>query len=229
MANRSAATPEPRIPLSRERVLVAAAELADREGIEGLTMRGLGQVLGVEAMSLYHYVSGKDELLEGLLDIVESEIDVPGDDVPWKERLRRIAISSFKALRRHRWATALMSASMKIRPRRKLIMESMLGSLRTAGFTPDQTDLAYHALDSHITGFALWLASLNIDFDKLEELAAGFLRQVPADEFPYLVEHVHQHLKPPPPGGSPSEFEFGLDLILDGLERMLPVPEAGGA
>ena len=221
MATRPAALSQPRAPLSRERVIQVAGEIADTEGLEALTMRGLGQRLGVEAMSLYHYVASKDELFEGLLDLVEAEIDLPGEDVPWKERLRRIAISSFRALRRHPWSSGLMSASVRARPGRLRVMEAMLGTLRTAGFSPDDTDHAYHALDSHITGFALWLASMNLP-DDISDLAAGFLRELPADQFPYLIEHVQQHMKPPPPEGNPSEFEFGLDLILDGLERMLP-------
>ena len=224
MATEPAGLPEPReprVPLSRERVIEAAGEIADKQGIDALTMRGLGQRLGVEAMSLYHYVAGKDELYEGLLDLVEAEIAVPDEDVPWKDRLRTIAISSFRALRRHPWAASLMSTSVKVRPGRLRIMESMLGTLRQAGFSPDDTDHAYHALDAHITGFTLWLANMKLP-DDLTDLAAGFLRELPADQFPYLVEHIHQHMKPPPPEGSPSEFEFGLDLILDGLERMLP-------
>jgi AcrR family transcriptional regulator len=218
MATQPAPQPEPRIPLSRERVLRAAIVLADEGGIESLSMRKLGQELGVEAMSLYHHVANKDDLLDGIVDVVAAEIE-PADAADWKEAIRRTAISSHDVLVRHRWACSLM-----MRPRFSTVrmewMESVLRTLREAGFSADLTHHAYHALDSHITGFTLWQVSM--PFETKEELvgmAEGFLRQIPADEYPYVIEHAEQHIAPSSPDGK-TEFEFGLDLIIDGLERL---------
>jgi AcrR family transcriptional regulator len=217
-----ATEPAARPPLTRERVLRTAIALADEHGIEALTMRRLAQELRVEAMSLYHHVRRKDDILAGILDLALGEIDppVPGGD--WKAELRRGALSAHEALVRHRWAATLMTRTGDVSPARLRFMEAQLGTLRQAGFSADMTDHAYHALDSHITGYTLWIA--NMPFSTDEEMAAiatGFLRTLPSD-FPYMAEHVEQHLKAlRGEGDRIGEFEFGLDLILDGLERFL--------
>jgi AcrR family transcriptional regulator len=210
---------EPRIPLSRERVLHAAVRLADESGFESLSMRKLGQELGVQAMSLYNHVAGKDDLRDGIVEVVLDEIEVPSDSAPWKESIRRSAISAHDALVRHPWAASLLHTTAVSQARLRW-MEAVLGTLREAGFSADLTHHAYHALDSHITGFTLWQVSF--PFQTREELLAMadvFLAEIPPDEYPYLVEHAEQHLADPDPEEK-SEFEFGLDLILDGLERM---------
>lgn len=209
---------EPRVPLSRDRVLRAAMVLADESGIESLSMRRLGQQLGVEAMSLYNHVANKDDILDGIVDIVVSEIDVPSSGTEWKAAMRRSAISAHDVLQRHPWANALMM-SAGVRPARLRYMDSVLRRLREAGFSAGMTHLAYHALDSHIVGFALWQAGYAALPQDLSDLAATFLREHSVDEYPYLVEHVEQHLKERS-ADDVSEFEFGLDLILDGLERV---------
>ena len=212
--------PEPRLPLSRERVLRAAIALADEGGIESLSMRKLGQELGVEAMSLYNHVANKDDIQNGIVEIVLEEIEVPSDGDDWKAALRQTAISSHEVFVRHRWACGLMMGTSGVSPARMRWMEAVLRTLREAGFSPDMTHHAYHALDSHITGFTLWLVSMPFETkEELDDLAGRFLRQIPTDEYPYVVEHAHQHLEPASPDGK-SEFEFGLDLILDGLERL---------
>src|SRR5688572_17615230 len=220
MATQPDPRPEQRLPLSRERVLHAAIALADRGGIESLSMRKLGQELGVEAMSLYNHVTNKDDIEDGIVEIVLAEIEVPPDGVAWKAALRQTAVSSHDVFVRHRWACSLMMRRPRVSPARMQWMESVLRTLREAGFSADMTHHAYHALDSHITGFTLWQVSMPFETkEELDELAVGFLREIPADEYPYVIEHAHQHLEPASPDGA-SEFEFGLELILDGLERL---------
>jgi AcrR family transcriptional regulator len=224
MATQPDPIPQSRAPLNRERVVRAAIELADKAGIESLSMRRLGQELGVEAMSLYNHVANKDDLLDGIVDEVTAEIEVPeGPD--WKEALRRTAISSHEVFVRHRWACGLMMRQARASPERMQWMEAVLRTLREAGFSADMTHHAYHALDSHITGFTLWQVSMPFETkEELVDMAEGFLKEIPADEYPYIVEHAEQHIAPSSPDGK-TEFEFGLDLILDGLERLRDTPE----
>lgn len=223
MAAQSNPNPEPRAPLSRERVLQAAVRLADESGIESLTMRRLAQELGVEAMSLYYYVDKKDDILNGIVDIVVGEIELPSGDAHWKAALRRCAISAHEVLLRHPWSCSLMLYNTTILGRRLRFMDSLLATLRRAGFSPEMTHHAYHALDSHLMGFTLWEASFTFASEDLAALGASFLETLPTDEFPHLAEHVEQHLVPSTQGDE-GEFEFGLDLILDGLERTLDTP-----
>jgi AcrR family transcriptional regulator len=211
---------EPRIPLSKERVLRAAVEFADAHGIEALSMRRLAKELGVEAMSLYNHVANKDEILGGIVEIVASEVEVPSDPANWKTSIRQSAISAHDAFIRHRWSCSLMTSTPSVVPSRMRWMEGVLATLREAGFSPNLTHHAYHALDSHITGFTLWQVSFPFDTrEELLDLAEDFLKQIPADEYPYVIEHAQEHLAEPDPD-EPNEFEFGLDLILDGLERL---------
>lgn len=219
MATQSAPTPEARVPLSRDRVLRAAISLADESGIDSLSMRKLGQVLGVEAMSLYNHVASKDDILNAIVDIVESDIELPSPGADWKSALRKTGISAHDVFVRHPWAASLTLSATGTRPARWRYMNAILGCLREAGFSAEMTDLAYHALDSHISGFTLWAAQLQVDAEELPDLAATFLRELPVDDLPYLVEHVHQHLKERSPDDE-GAFAFGLDLILDGLERI---------
>ena len=207
--------------LTRDRVLSAAVELADDGGLESVSMRKVAAALGVEAMSLYHHVAGKDELLGGMLDLVVGEIEVPSPEHAWKEALRRSAISAHEVLVRHRWAAGLMM-SAGVGPARLGFMESLLATLRQSGFSPDLTHHAYHALDSHIVGFTLWQVSLPPS-EELTGLAADFLRQLDVERYPYFAEHVEQHLGDSAASGA-EEFAFGLDLILDGLERLRDGP-----
>ncbi|MDQ3690871.1 MAG: TetR/AcrR family transcriptional regulator C-terminal domain-containing protein [Chloroflexota bacterium] len=209
-----------RVPLSRERVLGAAIVLADTDGIELLTMRRLAQALGVEAMSLYHHVARKEDILNGIVDMVVEEIELPPPGVDWHDAIRRTAISAHQVLLRHPWAaTRLLSSAVVSRPRLRY-MNAILGSLRGAGFSPELTDHAYHALESHIMGFTLWVVGMNLgSHDDLAALATAFLDDLPREDLPHLAEHVEQHLKPQKPGDE-GAFAFGLDLILDGLGRI---------
>ena len=207
--------------LTRDRVLQAAIELADDGGLESVSMRKVAAALGVEAMSLYHHVAGKDELLGGMLDLVVGEIEVASPEHAWKEALRRSAISAHEVLVRHRWAAALMM-SAGVGAARLRFMEGLLATLRSSGFSAELTHHAYHALDSHIVGFTLWQVSLP-PLEELTGLAADFLRQLDVESYPYFAEHVEQHLGDAAASGA-EEFAFGLDLILDGLERLRDGP-----
>lgn len=209
---------EVRVPLRRERILDAAIRLADTGGIESLTMRRLGQELGVKAMSLYNHVTNKDDILDGILEMVMCEIDLPSGEADWKVALRASAISAHEALSRHPWACSLMMSPAVESVARLRWMNAVLGTLREGGFSAELTHHAYHALDSHIVGFTLWMVNLPAVGKELREMAEDFLRDLPVDDLPYLVEHIEYHVNEP--GDDESEFEFGLDLILNGVERM---------
>lgn len=209
-----------RTPLTRERVLEGAIELADDLGIEALSMRRLGQALGVEAMSLYNHVANKEEILNGIVDLVVGQFDLPRADGRWKPELRRTAMSAHEILVRHPWAASLMLMPTRISESRLRYMEGILGTLRRGGFTPEGAHHAYHALDSHISGFTLWQVHFQIEPAEMEALAASFFAQARAGEYRYLLEHAKVHEQETDPEDE-GEFAFGLDLILDGLERLL--------
>ena len=199
-------------------MLHAAVGLADEGGIEALSMRRLAKELRVEAMSLYNHVASKDDLLDGMTDLVLREIELPATGEDWKAAVRESAVSAHEVLRRHRWACSLALSPTRKIPVRARNMEWMLAQLREAGFSAELTYHAYHALDSHIWGFTLWELGHSLTAAQIPDLAANFLREFPAEKYPYVREHVEQHLA----GfgrGEKSAFEFVLDLILDGLER----------
>src|SRR5215211_6721878 len=152
-------TEHPRLPLSRERILQGALELTDEGGIESLTMRKLGQALGFEAMSLYNHVANKDDVLDGILDLVLAESEPPSPAGDWDAAIRASALSVHEALRRHPWSCTLLMAPGRIRPARLRYMDLLLGRLRKAGFSAETTYHAYHVLDGHIFGFSFWEAS----------------------------------------------------------------------
>jgi AcrR family transcriptional regulator len=209
-----------RAPLSRDRVLRAALLLADKSGIESLTMRNLGQKLGVEAMSLYNHGANKDDILDGITDLVFSEIALPSGRADWKRAMRQRAISVRDVLLRHPWATKLMQSRTTPGPATMRHHDSVLGSLRKAGFTLVMAAHAYSVMDSYIYGFALQQTNLPIDTaENVARVGQDILRQLPADEYPHLAEMIIDHAVKPGYDYA-NEFEFGLDLILDGLERL---------
>jgi AcrR family transcriptional regulator len=208
----------PRTPLSRERVLEAAIAFADARGIEALSMRKLAQELGVEAMSLYHHVANKDEILNGIVDAVLDEIELPARGAPWKEAIRQSAISAHGVFVRHRWACSLVLTMSGVSAARLRYMDALLASLREGGFPPELTYHGYHALDSHIMGFTLWQGNFPAR-EELADLARDFLRDFPSDRYPDLAAHIGQHVDGSGHDGG-TDFEFVLDLILDGLERL---------
>ena len=212
-----------REPLNRDRVLQAAVSLADQSGIESLSMRKLGDALGVEAMSLYNHVANKGDLLDGMIDVVFSEIELP-TGVHWKSAMRQRAISAREALRRHRWAIGLMESRTSPGQATLRHHDAVLGCLRSAGFSIELTGHAYSLLDSYTYGFALQEATLPFDGgEETAEMAQEILEQMPVDELPHLTEFaIKRVLQPGYAYGD--EFEVGLDLILDGLERALDRP-----
>jgi len=209
-----------RVPLNRERVLQAASALADAGGIESLTMRKLGQGLGVEAMSLYNHVANKDDLLDGMVDGVFAEIVLPSGETDWRTAMRLRAISARTVLSRHPWATGLMQSRTTPGPATMQHHDVVIGTLREAGFSIEMAAHAFSALDSYIYGFALQERSLPFDdAEETAQVAQMILAQFPAGEYPHLTEMTVEHvLQPGYDYGN--EFEFGLDLILDGLERV---------
>jgi AcrR family transcriptional regulator len=220
MAPRTKSATEPRIPLSRERVLGAAVAFADQSGIASLSMRKLGEAVGVEAMSLYNYVANKDELLDGMVDQVFSEIELPSGAGGWKTAMRERAESARQALGRHPWAIALMSTRTSPGPATLRHHDAVIGSLRAASFSIELAAHAFSALDSYIYGFALQEATLPLGDteEETEEVARMMVEQFPHEAYPHLYEFTIEHvLKPGYDYGD--EFDFGLDLILDGLEQ----------
>ena len=222
MASKTKTGPAKRTPLTRERVLRAAIALADERGAQELTMRKLAQQLGVEAMSLYNHVANKDDLLDGMIDIVFSEIDAPAAGGDWKAELRKRAISTREALNRHRWAIGEMEGRTSHGPNNLRVHDAVLGCLRAAGFSLEMTVHAYSVQDAYIYGFALQQSDMSSETP--DDFAAEAQRQMrdyaaALADYPHLVEVV---------GGFvakagydyEAEFLFGLNLILDRLEQL---------
>lgn len=215
-------TGEPRVLLTRERVLDVAITLADQGGTESLSMRKLGQQLGVAPMALYYHFANKAELVDGLVDRVFSEVELPPGGGSWKPEMRRRALSLRDVLLRHRWAIGLMESRRNPGSASLRHHDAVLGSLRAGGFDIHEAAHAYSVLDSYLYGFAL--TKLNLPFQTSEEVAnvaKGMLQPNTVDEYPNLVAMIEHALTPGYDYGD--EFEFGLDLILDGLERAMAV------
>src|SRR5215211_9035133 len=221
---------EARAPLSRERVLETAVAFADRHGLDALSMRKLAEQLDAGAMSLYHYVANKEQLLDGMVDIVFGEIEPPSLELDWKTAMRRRALSTREALNRHRWALGLMESRATPGPASFALHDAVLGCLREAGFSIELTIQAYSVQDAYIYGFALQEKS--VPFEDAEEAAAVAEAQVQdyaereqeqqlaalADAFPYLAEVVAGYVAKVGYDFA-AAFEYGLDLILDALEK----------
>jgi AcrR family transcriptional regulator len=213
---------ETRIPLSRERVLESAVTLADRHGLEWLSMRKLADEIGVAAMTLYYYVPNKTELIDGMIDIVFSEIEPPSLEVDWKTAMRRRAVSTREALNRHRWAVGHMEGRTTHGAANLRLHDAVLGCLRAAGFSLEMTVHAYSVQDAYIYGFAF--QETDMASETPDDFAAEAQRQMEAYEevladYPNLVEVVGGYVAKSGYDYE-AEFLFGLDLILDGLDRL---------
>ena len=211
---------EPRDTLKRERVLRAAMELADERGIESLTMRELGRRLGVEAASLYNHVKGKDDLLDGLVDLAAGEIDVPSDAVDWKDAMRRRAASAREVFSRHPWASSLMDSREHNGPANLSYADRVLGTLLGAGFSPREAANAFLVLDAYVYGFQRQQSSLALPegvdtFAVAEEIRTT----IPPDAYPSLMRIAGEFATNP--HDEAAVFDFGLGLILGGLQRQL--------
>jgi len=209
-------TRQRRAPLSRDRILQAAVALADAEGIDALTMRSLASQLQVEAMSLYNHVENKDDILDGMVEVVASEAEHPAA-TDWRTAIRQHAIAIHDALLAHPWSSLLWASRMNVGPARMGHMDTMLRHLREACFSPGLLDIAFHTLQNHIVGHALQYSAFPFDEDDLPAMSADYLANFPADDYPDLAAHIQHHIDEV--GGEESSFEFGLDAILDALER----------
>ena len=209
--------PEARAPLSRERALLAAVALADAEGIEAVTMRKLAKALGVEAMSLYHHVANKNDILDGMVELVFSEIDLPPEDLGWTPAMRHRAVSVRAVLTRHPWSIGIME-SRTPGPMTLRHHDAVLGCCRRHGFTVAMAAHAFSLIDSYIFGFVL--QEVNLPFDEtsdLGEVVEEMMPGLPVDEYPHLVELTVEHILQPGYRYG-DEFDYGLGLVLDGLE-----------
>ncbi|MGH8881397.1 MAG: TetR/AcrR family transcriptional regulator C-terminal domain-containing protein [Stackebrandtia sp.] len=224
MATQTDATTQPRAPLSKKRVLRAAVALADHSGVDALSMRNLAQQLGVVPMALYKHVANKDDLMDGMIDIVVGEIDPPPDGPDWKTAVRQRVLSARKALLRHPWASGVIETRTKINPSPAVLryMDSMIGIFRAGGFSLDLTHHAMHAMGSRLLGFSQELFDDNPDADP--DLPAATLQES-AETYPNITELVmaitHDEGSVVGRGCDDQfEFEFALDLMLDGLQRV---------
>ena len=216
---------ETKTPLSRERVLETAIALADEHGLEAFSMRKLADELGVAAMSLYHHVPNKDQWLDAMIDLVFSEIELPSTDDEWQTAMRKRAISTRAALNRHRWAVGLMEGRTTHGPANLRLHNAVLGCLRGAGFSLEMTVHAYSVQDAYIYGFLLQEADMtpesSDDFAATAEQQMETYKDVLAD-YPHLVEVVGGHVAKAGYDYE-TEFLFGLDLILAGLDKLREV------
>jgi AcrR family transcriptional regulator len=220
MATRTIERPQRRAPLTKERVLQAAMKLADAGGLEALSMRKLGQALGVEAMAVYYHFANKERVLDGIVDLVFGEIDLPTIGADWKAAMRQRAISVRDALLRHRWAIGLMESRTNPGPANLRHHDAVIGCLRAAGFDMAATATAYSLLDSYIYGFAL--TKMNLPFEDtsdIVEMSESMLAPFPPGEYQNLADFITEHAMKPGYDYA-DEFEYGLDVILDGLERV---------
>jgi AcrR family transcriptional regulator len=221
---------ETRVPLSRERVLRTAVQLADESGIEALSMRKLAQALDVVPMALYRHVANKDELLDGMIDVVVGEIDPPLEGADWKTTIRERILSARRALLRHAWASRVMESRTSATPVVLGYMDSMIGLFRTGGFSLDLTHHALHAMGSRIFGFTQEVFNDTSDVDPAAEAE---MWGAMAATYPYIFEIFtsisHDDASTVGPGCDDQfEFEFALDLMLDGLEKMKHRSTRGG-
>ena len=225
-----------RAPLNRDRVLRAAVALADQAGMSALSMRKLGEALGVEAMSLYNHIASKSDLLDGMIDIVFGEIDLPagagagtgdGDgESGWRAAMRRRAVSARQVLRSHPWAIGLMESRITPGPATLRHHDAVLGCLRRAGFSLELTAHAYSLLDSYIYGFALQEAGLPFGTgEEAAQVAQEISAQFASGQYPYLTEIAMAHVVRPGYDYA-DEFEIGLDLILDSLQAAMSRQES---
>jgi AcrR family transcriptional regulator len=206
----------PRRPLTRDRIVEAALAIADRQGLDGLSMRKVASRLGCEVMSLYNHVSSKDDLLDELLDRVFAEIELPVEGTAWRSALRSTAVAARAALVARPWAGTLLTGRFP-GPLRRRYMNSLLEVLAAAGLPEDVADLGFHAITIHVQGFAQqqigFAAGARVLSSKFDEYLEG---DAGSDD-PYFVAHLHYHEER---GHRHDDFEFVLDLILDGLERV---------
>jgi AcrR family transcriptional regulator len=221
MAKKTREAATSRVPLSRQRALSTAVALADAEGLGSLSMRKLAQELGVEAMSLYHHVANKEDILDGMVDMVFAEIELPSDGTDWKTAMRQRAESARAALTRHPWAISIMDSRTSPGPATLRHHDAVIGSCRRAGFSIQMAAHAFSLIDSYIYGFVL--QEVNLPFDDatdLEDVVESMMLPFSAEDYPHLVELTTEYILQP--GYSyGNEFDYGLSLILNSLEAAM--------
>ena len=226
MAKKTAKKTPRRALLSREKVLRAALRMADEDGLESLSMRNLAQALKVEAMSLYNHVANKEAILDGLVELVVSEIEVPAVGGDWRAAMRGRACSAHAVLMRHPWATMLFVSRMNIGPNMLRYVDATIGCLRAAGFSYALADHAWTALDAFTYGFTLHKRNFPLDPGQYAAAAAQFLPLIPVAQFPYLNGMSQEVIAGRHDGMH--HLGLGLELLLDGLERLRVASELGG-
>src|SRR6476469_1096795 len=211
-----------RVPLSRDRVLAGAITVADAGGIGALTIRTLAQELGVKPMSMYHYAANKDEIIDGIVDLVYGEIDLPVPGEDWRTQMRLRAGSARRVLANHPWATPLLQSRLQPGPATLRHHNAFFATLCAAGFSVGLTAHAFALIDSYVFGFALSENALPIHGpDSVANTAASMMHFFDAEAYPSLLEFTMEHIMRPDYDFG-EEFEFGLTLILDGLARSIP-------
>lgn len=205
-------------PLSREQILQTALRMADEGGLEALSMRKVAQELGVKAMSLYNHVANKDDIIDGIVDLVVSNIELPRFDLDWKTAMRQRAISAHEVLLKHPWAAMAIMSRINVGPAMLRYVDTTIGCLRQAGFSWEMADHAWNAIDSHIYGFTLQELNFPVEATEYAETAGSFISHIPPDQYPYMhqlslyiIDGSYDGLH---------DFEMGLDFILDGLDRL---------
>lgn len=209
---------EAQLPLSRDRVLRAALQLADEGGLESLSMRKLAETLGVKAMSLYNHVANKNDIIEGIVDQVMGEIALPDLSLPWKDAMRQRAISAHQVLLHHPWAAIAIMSGVNVGPAALRYVDMTLGCLREAGFSWEMADHAWNAMDSHIYGFTLQALNFPFEEDEYAAVAKDFVGMLPPEEYPYMNGLTQEIIARRYNGIH--DFAFGLDILLNGLDRL---------
>ncbi len=221
--------PERREPLNAPRVLDAAMALADRIGVDSLTIRRLAAELGVKPMTIYHHVPNKEAIIDGIVDAVFAEIELPPADADWRSGIRRRCLSAREVLARHPWAPPLMESRTSPGEATLRHHDAVLGCLRSGGLSLDLTAHAYAIIDSYLYGFALQEAGLPFHGDEeIGELAEELIEPLPIEDYPNLTEFTAEHVLSPGYSFGAS-FEFGLDLLLAGIESAREASEGGPA
>jgi AcrR family transcriptional regulator len=203
--------------LTRERILRVAMQLADQQGLSALTMRALAQRLDRKPMAVYHHLRGKEEILDGLVDMVFAEIEDPRPGGDWREELAARCHSARSVLRKHPWVIGLMESRTNPGPATVKHHDAVIGTLRRGGFSVALTAHAYALIDSYLYGFAVQEAGLPFEADTVDEIAEEVISALPAEQYPHFVELTVEHVLQPGYDFA-DEFDFGLSLILDGLE-----------
>ena len=210
-----------RAPVNRERALERAVAVADGEGLEAVTMRRLARELGVEAASLYHHVSGKDEIFDGLVDMVSAEIELPSRTDGWRPTIRQRAHNTRAVLRRHPWAVALMASRTTPGPATLRLLDAGIGCFREGGFSVQAAAHAISAVDSYVHGFVLQEVYLPFgDESELAAMTGAIMDEFPKADFPHLFELTIEHVLQPGYNYG-NEFDVGLEVVLDGVDARL--------